>query len=531
MNTVRNARRRWRLRTGAATMVAAMALAGCSSAESAPDTGTFEIGLGAAPNSLDLTRHFDANVMAYSSLFTEPLERLAGDGSLTPNLAEEVTQPDDQTIVYTIRSGVTFSNGEELTAEDVVWTIQHVTDAEAGAQTSALTASVESAEVTGENEVTVTLKWPDPTARASLALVALVQESEFAQANAAELGQPSAIPIGTGPYVVTSSTAEAVKLERNEDYWGEDPVPDSITVTFFGSDDTAQLAMRSGSTDGMVVANPVTLPQYESIGGVTTYATPALISNFWSLDTTRPPFDDPHVRRAVAHALDREGLMKASFGDSASLLRALIPGEMLTSVAPEGGADALLDEIAPIEFDLDAAREELAQSSYPDGFELEIPVMPGWMELSALNLQENLKPLNVTVTTKSITAQQWTEMVFTHDTAEMFPMTFASMLPDPSGLRRVISEEARTQPGGYNFANWAPADLQELGAALQQSTDEELRFEAAATILTRIGEEIPYIPMYQQDYIVVLGEGYTFSEAPTVVEMASGLWIQRLQAG
>lgn len=533
MSTATTANRLSRRRTATVAVIAAaaVALAGCSSS-SDEDTNveSFTIGIGTAPNSLDLARHFDANTMGYMSLFTEPLERLSGDGSLTPNLAEKVTQPSPQKIVYTIRSGVEFSNGKDLTAADVAWTIDHVTDASGGAQTASLTASVEGAKVTGDNEVTVSLSRPDPSARASLALVALVQDSEFAKANESELGQPSAVPVGTGPYVVTSSTAEAVELERNETYWGEDPLPEAITISFLGSDDTAQLAMGSGSVNGMVVGNPVTLPQYESVSGVTTYSTPALMSHYWSLDTTSKPFDDPHARRAVAHAVDRSGLMEAAFGDSASLLTALIPRDLLTPIASKAEVDDFLAELEPVEFDLDAARSELAQSRYPDGFELEVPVMAGsWSELTALNLQENLESLGITITTKSVTPQQWTEMVFSHDTAEMFPMSFSAAIPDPGLLRRVVSEEARTEPGGYNFADWAPADLQAPASSLQQATDDKVRFKAATAILTRISEEVPYIPLYQPDYTVVLGEGFTFTEAPTVIEMASGLWIQRLR--
>jgi peptide/nickel transport system substrate-binding protein len=282
----------------------------------------------------------------------------------------------------------------------------------------------------------------------------------------------------------------------------------------------------------MLIGNPVSLPQFESIAGATVYSTPALMSHFWSLDTTSAPFDDVHVRRAFAHALDREGLLKASFGTSARTLNALIPRDVLTPIAPEEEVDAFLAGLEPVEFDLAKAEAELAQSAYADGFEVELPVMAGtWTELSALNLQQNLAPLGVTITTRSVTPQQWVEMVFSHDTGQIFPMSFAAAVPDPGLLRRVVSEEARTQPGGYNFANWAPADLQDLAASLQETTDEGARFEAATTILSRISEEVPYIPMYQPDYVMVLADGFSFTEAPMVIEVASGIWIQNLRAG
>lgn len=543
MTTTLISRRRSRAphRIAAAIAVGALLLTACSpGSDSDPSTASpggsqtadhFTIGLSSPPNSLDITRHFDASVVGIMVLFTEPLERLSADGSLTPNLAVEVEQPDDLTIVYTIRDDVTFSNGKDLTAEDVAWSIERVTDADAGAQTASLTSSVESAEVTGANEVTVRLSRPDPTARGSLALVTLVQDSEFGQANAAELGQPTAIPVGTGPYVISSSSADAIEFERNQTYWGPAPAPDRITVSFFSSDDAAQMAMRSGGADGMVVNSLVTVPQYESIPGTTVYSTPAFMTNFWALDTSSAPFDDIHARRAFAYAIDREGLLHASFGTNGALLTAMIPGGLLTPLAPEAEVDAFLDGLEPLEFDLDKAADELAQSAYADGFEIELPVMAGtWSELSALNLQQNLAPLGVTITTRTVTPQQWVEMVFTHDTGEAFPMSFGAAIPDPGMLRRVVSEESRTQAGGYNFANWAPEDLQDLAASLQEVADDTERYQAATTILTRISEEIPYVPMYQQDYVVVLGEGFTFTEAPGFIEVASGIWIQNLRA-
>ncbi|MFE3829367.1 ABC transporter substrate-binding protein [Streptomyces sp. NPDC059092] len=491
----------------------------------------FGITLGASPNSLDVTGHFDTNAMAIMSLFTEPVERLSGDGSLTPNLAVKVTEPDDVTIVYTLREGVRFSDGTPLTAEDVVWTINHVSDADAGAATSSLISSVAGAKATGELEVTVTLDRPDPTARQSLALVALVQESRFAEKNSAELGQPTAVPVGTGPYRVTSSSAESVRLERNENYWGEAPVPDTVTISFLGSDDTAQRAMRSGSLNGALVANPVTLPQFESISGVTVFSRPALQAEYFSLDTTVAPFDDIHVRRAIAHAIDREGVMHAAYGANASLLRGLVPPGTLTPIASQVEVDALLDELKAIPFDLDAAADEIARSRHAGGFEMEVAVMPGtWMELAALNLRENLASFGVTVKVRSVSSQEWVQTIFGHKTTAMFPMSFGAAVPDPGLLRRVVSEEARTQAGGYNFANWAPEDLRTPAATLVDSRDDAERFAAARTVLLRIAEEVPYIPMYQPQFLIVLGEGFSFSEAPTAIDMASGIWMRRLIA-
>ncbi|WP_084614219.1 ABC transporter substrate-binding protein [Nakamurella lactea] len=492
------------------------------------------IALGAHPNSLDITKHFDAVNMGTMSLFTEPLERIASDGSTTPNLATKVAEPNDTTIVYTLRDDATFSNGDPLTPADVVWTIQHVTDAKAGAQTSSLVKSVASVKQTGDNEVTVTLSHPDPTVRKNLSLVALVQNAKFAKAHASDLGTPAAVPVGTGPYQVTKFGTEAVTLTRNPHYWGDKPAPDAVTISYLATDNTAQLAMRSGDIQGALVNDATTLAQWKAIGGSTAYSSQALLSQFLSLDTTAAPFDDPHVRKAMAYAIDRKGLLQAAFGGNASLLPSLMPVGVIAPVAPsEDAANSFLDGLPAYEFDMDKAKAELAESSHADGFAVTIPYISEqpWSKLTVLNLQQNLKPLGITVTPKPLSSQEWVAAVFGHKTTSVWPMAFAAATPDPVGLGRVVTEAAMTAPGGYNFAKWAPADLQEPAETLTSSVDKAARWEAAQKILTAIATEVPYIPLFQPQYNLVLAKGFTFAETPGIMEVASGTWMNELRAG
>jgi len=85
---------------------------------------SFTFGVGAAPISLDIAKDFDGNIMQIMALVTEKLELISSNGDLSPALATSVTQPDSTTLVYHIRSGVTFSDGTPLTAQDVAWSLR-----------------------------------------------------------------------------------------------------------------------------------------------------------------------------------------------------------------------------------------------------------------------------------------------------------------------------------------------------------------------------------------------------------------------
>jgi len=148
------------------------------------------VGVGAAPISLDIAKDFDGNIMQIMALVTEKLELISSNGDLSPALATSVTQPDSTTLVYHIRSGVTFSRrhtadragrGLEPAAHD---------RRQGRAQTAGNVPSFQSAAASGPLQVTVKLKRLDPTARQNLAVISFVQEAKFGAAHQKDLAPP-----------------------------------------------------------------------------------------------------------------------------------------------------------------------------------------------------------------------------------------------------------------------------------------------------------------------------------------------------
>jgi peptide/nickel transport system substrate-binding protein len=533
---------------GVAVILVALSAAACSSGSSATGTAgsrhltatsktipTFTWAWNSPTTSLDISKDNSvAGPGAIMSLVTQPLQRISSTGTLTPLLVSAVGQPNPATYVYNLRSGVRFSDGHLMTAQDVVWSLRYMM--RPAAQTgSALSAFVSSVFATGPLQVTVRLRRPFPPAEGDLAAISHVQEAAFAQAHLSQLGSPGNVPVGTGPYQVSSDTSQAITLTRNPYYQGPKPAVDKLIFTVIPQDTSAQLAMRSGSIQGAAVNDLKTASQWQQISGATLFPSAALTSDFLAMDTSRPPFNDVHLRQAIAYSIDRAGVARAAFGSYATVLQSILPVGEILPVAPSPQAAAAFPGGLPQYTANQAkARAELAQSPYPHGLSITVPyqnISPE-SELTVLNLQQNLKPIGVTIVPKPETEAQWGESLFQHTMTGLQVITgFTASVPDPSnllGLGGVVGK-INIAPGRMNIANWTTPQIDQ--AEIQMlSPDPAMRWAATKTILTGVADQAPYVPLFDPDNVYALASGYTFTKAVNIFDFINGDWIFALRA-
>ena len=131
--------------------------------------------------------------------------------------------------------------------------------------------------------------------------------------------------------------------------------------------------MQNGDIDGTFDLAISDVDQWKALGNVDIVTAPSLGMFALTLDHSAPPFDDIHVRRAVAYAVDREGLVKALLKGNGEAATALNPPEMWSGVLPADEVRAFYATLPSYPFDLEKAKAELAQSAHPDGFEVTIP--------------------------------------------------------------------------------------------------------------------------------------------------------------
>jgi peptide/nickel transport system substrate-binding protein len=319
---------------------------------------------------------------------------------IVPALAESWEASEDGlTWTFTLREGVTFHNGDPLTAQDVVFSINRIKNPDVASPRAGDFAVVESVEATDERTVVFTLSQPFSPL---LAKLAFSTNAILSEAVVTENGDAQQVVVGTGPFRFVEYLPQTrMVLERNPDFWGTDaegnqlPYLDGITFTFYPDPASRTTAIQTGSVDWVeyVPAADVELlradPNVEVVGG--------LSANFRSLylNTTREPFDDPRVRQALAYAIDEQAVIDlALFGTG---------GVLATGTTIPGGNFYAVDSNPYTGRDLERARALLAEAGLEGGFEFEMYITSTYDFLRdpAEVIQANLADIGVRATIRT----------------------------------------------------------------------------------------------------------------------------------
>jgi peptide/nickel transport system substrate-binding protein len=463
------------------------------------------------------------------SLVTQPLEALSSTNQYTPVLATSVGLPNPSTLVYHIRSGVKFSNGAPLTATDVAWSIMHAVEPSLASATQM--PSIASATPTAPLTVTVKLKTPNPVARADIAMTVLVQNAAFGKAHGSALGTASAVPIGTGPYKVSSDTASNITLVRSSGYWGKYPPFSSVVFPVITDDNSRELAIRSGSINGSELVDLKDIEQWASIPGVSVYKSPSNSLDLVGFDVAKPPFNDVHVRRAIAYAIQKQALAHAALDNNVSPVSGgLVPDYEVSDVAGSvAAADKFISTLPSYNYSPSAAEAQMKQSAYPHGFTTTVQYIDTvpWELTFVLALQQELKPLGITVTPKPVSFNAWFGDFFTHKLVGLNLLTLANALVnDPSGI---LTYFVGAQ-GSYNFSQFQNAAVDNASNVVNSDVSSAQRWAATKVILSQVADQVPYIPLWTEPSPLVLkGYKFTGSSGLSLFQMTTGQWIYDLK--
>src|SRR5262245_45176669 len=186
------------------------------------------------------------------------------------------------------------------------------------------------------------------------------------------MGQPGVLMMGTGPYKFDSlDPLKGVELSANPNYWGGKPSIQHISVKFISDEQSMALAFRAGDVD---IAWPSNARAFEATAGTQLISASACNQGFLSMNTKVAPFNDVHVRRAIAYVLNKPDIIKAQ-GGFAEPDSTMIPPVQLQSVASRAQVAKLVKSIPTYPFSVAKAKAELAKSAYPNGFSTHIDTL------------------------------------------------------------------------------------------------------------------------------------------------------------
>ena len=187
-----------------------------------------------------------------ASLVAEGLVAPDGVGVLQPALAQTAKQTSPTTYVYTLREGATFQDGTPMTIDDVLFSIDLARDQEKSPGSSWAWSNLKSVKKSADGEVVLTLTDPNVafewTPCAANAL--WITSEAYVKAHNGEIGTPSALLMGTGPYKVTKFEPDSVvELERVDTWWGGSVPAKTVRISFIPEEATRLLARQSGDID------------------------------------------------------------------------------------------------------------------------------------------------------------------------------------------------------------------------------------------------------------------------------------------
>ena len=272
----------------------------------AADGGRLVVGLPSAPSTLDPTATaLSVTDLTYALAVFDPLMAVDEDGAVVPYLAESLQASDDELLwTLVLRDGLTFSDGQPVTADAVVRVLEaHL----ASELTRTVLRGIESVAVYDRRTVEIQLTRPWATFPSILTgPLGLVPAPSFLD------GGP---PVGSGPFVVAELVpGSSLRVTRNPTYWrAEEGLPhlDELELRAIPDANDRVAALAAGSVDVITTAEPdgiATLAETDDVGTalVDDGSIPAYTLVF---NTATPPFDDVGCRRAVAAAIDREALV------------------------------------------------------------------------------------------------------------------------------------------------------------------------------------------------------------------------------
>ena len=365
----------------------------------------------------------------------EGLVKPNSDGEMIPAVAEKYTLSEDgTTYTFTLREGVKFHNGQTVTAEDVVYSINRCAAVPEGQEKPLVAAfsAVKSVEALDEKTVAVTI------AQRDLEFISYMTAAIIP----ADYENQDTAPVGTGPFRFVSRTPQQdFVMERFEDYWGAPAWLDKVTYKICENADALVMNLNGGSIDlcaHLTSAQASQLNQnFQVLEG-----TMNLVQAIY-LNNQAKPFDNQLVRQALCYAIDRQGIMDMVADGHGTAVGSSIYPAFTKYFLPE-----LVDKYP---HDVAKAKELLAQAGYPDGFDMTISVPNNYQPHmdTAEVVAEQLREAGINVTIQPVEWSTWLDTVYN---GRQFQATVVGV--DAANMTARAMLERFTSDYGKNFINY-----------------------------------------------------------------------------
>ncbi|MEK4566692.1 glutathione ABC transporter substrate-binding protein [Alkalihalobacillus sp. FSL R5-0424] len=510
--------------------LSALVLVGCASdstdSEGTASTtgGDLVVDMQSEAVTLDLHGSNDTASSNVTSNIFESLVTQDEELNLEPGLAEDWKQINDTEWEFYLREDVTFHDGTEFNADAVKANLNRVLDPEVASPRAFLFEMISEVEVIDPYTVRVHTEYPFAPLPANLAhygaaMMSPVAIEEDYQAMADGEAPGSYLnehPIGTGYFAFDSwNSGQSIKLLKNDDYWGEPAKVDSVTFQVIPEGGTRIANLETGASHIVNNVSASDLNRFEATDGIHVNQTESVALLYLGFNQKNKILADPLVREAFSLAINRTDILEGIFNG--------VGVEAKTPLAPKiFGHD---DSIVFNEYDIEKAKELLAEAGYPDGLDITLNTSDQRERTDmAEYIQSALSQIGVNV---SIQVNEWGAFLdlTNQGEQELFILSWSTVNGDADmGLSLFHSANQGAQ-GNRTFV--ARDDIDELIEEARKSEDEDERLELYSEIQTMIADDSIIQPLIHEEFLVgVRDEVKGFWESPTGVLVLHDVSIQ-----
>lgn len=477
---------------GCFILIMALIITGCSTPGSGEKTtttvdekDTVVFGIPGEPASFD--PHMDADNITdgcISNQVFDELIKVKDDGTFEPGLAEswEVINDDANkitTVVFKIRKGVKFHNGDELTIDDVVFSLNRAAESVFKQE---ITSALDHAEKIDDETVVAKFKYYYGPAETVIARTNIVNKKAV---EADEEGF-ARHPIGTGPYkFVEHKRGDKIIFERFEDYYRGPATIKNLVLKVIVDPTTAALALEKGEIDLLAQPSMDDRNRLMNNGKLQYHESELMGNTFICFNNEKGIFTDKKLRQAVAYALDKESILIGAVEGAGVIVDNAIPRQCY----------GFSDEVKGYEHDVEKAKQLLADAGYPNGISLKMKTMESAVYSKPTEvLQDQLREIGISADVVKMERGAWLADILTNFDYDITIMSWVFGLDDADTIYALY--HSNNLDDGQNFIRCDLPKLDELFDKGRASTDQEERKVIYKEAAQLINDECVAIPLY-----------------------------------
>ncbi|MGQ0568804.1 MAG: ABC transporter substrate-binding protein [Armatimonadota bacterium] len=418
---------------------------------------------------------------------------------------------DEKSVTFVITDRATWPDGRAVTAHDVKYTFDTLRNREFGAPNVNNYEPIDRIDVADEQTVRFYLKRPYPPLLGWLSSMYTAVVPRHIPGERLRTQ-----PFGSGPFTFAEyAPGEKVVLRARGDYWGGRPKFETVTFRAIGEDAARLIALETGQIDVALRVPLHDISRLQRDSRFTVYRVPPSGFEFIGIQTHKPPFNDVRVRQAIAHAINREEIVRSVFGGLAQVMHG--------PIMPSSWAyNSEVERIFP--HDPEKARRLLVEAGYANGFSAKLYMSGRWQEPEyAQVVQAQLRRFGINIQIVQMEFGAYLDALFKETVDGMFILAWLGQWDPDQHLYRPFHSR-NFPPAGFNWSRYRNPKVDDLLDKARSTMTRNARQQHYREVQKVIVQDVPYLFLHDvPEFVVMRRELKNFRVGPVNAGMVKSL--------